>query len=180
MSISAELSSRGLMEPDLAELSDGRVLVVFRGSDTPKTPGRKWFAVSKNGGMTYGPVQEWKYDDGSSFYSPSSFHRLIRHSKTKKLYWIGNICATPPSGNSPRYPLVIAKVDESKPALVKKTVTVIDDRRPEQTAAVQYSNFSLLEDRQTHALELHLTTYGQDARSVYTADNWKYTLTLVE
>src|SRR5207253_2648474 len=31
MSISAELSSRGLMEPDLAELNDGRVLVVFRG-----------------------------------------------------------------------------------------------------------------------------------------------------
>jgi hypothetical protein len=36
----------------------------------------------------------------------------------------------------------------------------------------------LLENRETHDLELHLTTYGQDAKSVYTADNYKYTLTL--
>ena len=43
---------------------------------------------------------------------------------------------------------------------------------------MQLSHFSLLEDRQTHALELHLTTGGKDAKSVYTADNWKYTLTL--
>jgi hypothetical protein len=33
---------------------------------------------------------------------------MIRDSVTGKLYWIGNICAAPPSGNSPRYPLVIA------------------------------------------------------------------------
>jgi hypothetical protein len=30
----------------------------------------------------------------------------------------------------------------------------------------------------THELELHVTTYGQDPKSVYTADNHKYTLTL--
>ena len=30
--------------------------------------------------MTLGPVEELKYDDGSSFYSPSSYHRMIRHS----------------------------------------------------------------------------------------------------
>jgi len=54
----------------------------------------------------------------------------------------------------------------------------LDDRQPGQPAALQFSNFSLLEDRVTHALELHLTTYGQDPKSVYTADNYKYTLTL--
>ena len=101
--------------------------------------------------MTLGPVRELKYDDGSSFYSPSSYHRMIRHSMSGKLYWIGNISAAPPSGNSPRYPLVIAEVDETIPALKKSTVTVIDDKQPGQTDAIQFSNFSLLEDRESHA-----------------------------
>lgn len=177
--VSPEVSSRGLMEPEAAELKDGRVLVVWRGSNTGKTPGRRWFSLSSDGGKTLSPVQEWKYDDGSPYYCPSSFHRMIRHSVSKKLYWIGNICATPPSGNSPRYPLVIAEVEETIPALKKKTVTVIDDRRPGQGAGIQFSNFSLLENRETHALELHLTTYGQEAdpKDWATADNYKYTLT---
>jgi hypothetical protein len=180
--IAPEVSSRGLMEPEVAELTDGRVLVVWRGSNTSTTPGRKWFSVSSDGGRTLAPVREWKYDDGSQFYSPSSYHRMIRHSVTKKLYWVGNICKDPPSGNSPRYPLVIAEVDETIPALKRKTVTVIDDRRPGQGAGIQFSNFSLLEDRETHALELHLTTYGQeaDAKDWASADSYKYTLTLTK
>lgn len=176
--ISPDVSSRGLMEPEVAELKGGRVLVVWRGSNTAKTPGRRWVSVSVDGGKTLSPVQEWKYDDGSRFYSPSSFHRMIRHSVSKKLYWIGNICASPPSGNSPRYPLVIAEVEETIPALKKKSVTVIDDRQPGQGAGIQFSNFSLLENRETHALELHLTTYGQEADSQNwaSADNYRYIL----
>jgi hypothetical protein len=176
--IAPEISSRGLLEPALAELSGGRILAVYRGSDTAKTPGRKWYHVSGDGGKTFNAIQEWRYDDGSRFYSPSSIHRLIRHSVTKKLYWLGNLCATPPGGNSPRYPLVIAEVDESIPALKKKTVTVIDDRRPEQPASLQLSNFSLLENRSSHELEVYLCTYGQDASDPGLADSWKYTLRL--
>jgi hypothetical protein len=175
--ISPELSSRGLMEPEVAELKDRRVLIIWRGSNTATTPGRKWFSISRDGGMTLDEVQELKYDDGSSFYSPSSYHRMIRHSVTEKLYWIGNISAAPPSGNSPRYPLVIAEMDEEIPALKKNTVTAIDDRKPGQSAVIQFSNFSLLENRETHQLELYLTTYGQDEQDVFSADNYKYTLT---
>ncbi len=176
------VSSRGLMEPDAAELGDGRVLVVWRGSnaglDIKAVPGRKWYSVSQDGGLTLSDVKEWKYDDGSSFYSPSSIHYMIRHSVTKKLYWVGNITAEPPNGNSPRYPLVIAEVDERVPSLKRDTVTVIDDRQPSQTAAVQFSNFSLLENRETHELELYLTAYGESATHVYDADAYKYTLAL--
>ena len=173
------VSSRGLMEPAIAELKDGRVLVIWRGSNTSTTPGRKWFSVSTDGGMTLSEVRELKYDDGSSFYSSSSFHRMIRHGVTGKLYWVGNISPGPPSGNSPRYPLVMAEVDEQIPALVKHTVTAIDDRQPHQTPAIQFSNFSLLEDRETHALVLYLTCYGEfPGAVVYTADNYKYVVTL--
>jgi hypothetical protein len=183
--ISPAHSARGLMEPEVAELRDGRLLVVWRGSThgwdgtVAKLPGCKFFSLSTDGGRTLGPPAVWKYDDGSSFYSPSSIHRMIRHSVTGKLYWLGNVSAAPPQGNSPRYPLVIAEIDESKAAIRKRSVTAIDDRRPGQ-GDVQFSNFSLLEDRQTHDLELHLTTYGQepDPADWATADNYKYTLTL--
>ena len=66
-------------------------------------------------------------------------------------------------------------------ALRKSTVTAIDDRRPEQ-GNIQFSNFSLLENRETHTLELYLTTYGQepDPNDWATADNYRYTLRLVK
>ena len=82
--------SRGLMEPSLVELSSGRVLVVWRGSNLEiNAPGRKWFSFSSDGGLTLSKVQELKYGDGSQFYSPSSLHRFIRHSVSEKLYWVG-------------------------------------------------------------------------------------------
>jgi hypothetical protein len=183
--ISPEVSARGLMEPEVAELKDGRLLVVWRGSTQgwdgtiAKTPGRKFHSLSTDGGRTLSPPHEWKYDDGSSFYSPSSFHRMIRHRVTGKLYWLGNISATPPSGNSPRYPLVIAEVDEDKVALKRGAVTAIDDRQFGQ-GDIQFSNFPLIEDRVTHDLILHVTTYGQepDPKDWATAENFRYTLTI--
>ena len=184
--IAAEKSARGLMEPEVAVLRDGRLLVVWRGSNTgwdgtrATEPGRKWFSVSSDGGRTLGPVQAWHYSDGTAFYSSSSLHRLIRHQVTGRLYWLGNLSVEPPEGNHPRYPLVIAEVDDASGLLKRESVTVIADRSPYHGPQVQFSNFSLLEDRETHALELYLTTYGQepDPQDWATADAWKYTVTL--
>lgn len=165
--ITPDESARGLMEPEVAELKDGRLLVVWRGSThgwdgtKARLPGHKFFSISDDGGETLPAPAVWTYDDGSAFYSPSSYHRMIRHSVTGKLYWIGNITAQPPVGNSPRYPLVIAQVDDQTGLLIKSTVTAIDDRREGQ-GDIQFSNFALLEDRETHHLELYLTTYGED------------------
>ncbi len=174
------VSSRGLMEPEVAELSSGKLLVIWRGSNTPKTAGRKWFSTSTDGGMTLAPVRELAYDDGSRFYSPSSIHRMIRWSVNGKLYWIGNICTTPPRANSPRYPLVLVEVDEEIPALKRDTVTVIDRRRAGDSARLQLSNFSLLENRETHALEIYLTRLGEDPDDFWGADCYRYTLKLFQ
>jgi len=184
--ISPEMSARGLMASEVAPLNGGRILVVWRGStegwDGTKAtiPGRKFFSVSTDGGKTLSMPAEWKYDDGTSFYSPSSFHRMIRHSVTGKLYWFGNICPEPPKGNMPRYPLIVAEVDEEKAALKKSTVTVVDDRQPNQGADIQFSNFSLLEDRETHAFELFMTLYGEFADSAEkgAGNCYRYLLTL--
>jgi Dockerin type I domain len=176
ISISPTVSSRGLMETDTIELNDGRLLYVWRGSNTAQSAGHKWFSVSSDGGLTLNPVQEWKYDDGSSFYSPSSFHRLFRSQEDDKLYWIGNITPTAPSGNSPRYPLVIAEVDENLVALKKNTVTVIADRELGEPSGIQFSNFSLLENPETHQFEIFLTDFGADGTSLG-GDALKYTIT---
>ncbi len=174
--------SRGLMEPEVAELTDGRLLVVWRGSnaglDPKSAPGRKWYSVSTDGGMTLSKPKALTYDDGSGFYSPSSFHRMIRHSVTGKLYWVGNVCPGLSRGNSPRYPLVIAEVDERVPALKRSTVTAIDDRRPGESDRLQLSNFSLFEDRETHVLEIYLTRLGADPKDFWGSDAYKYTLRL--
>jgi hypothetical protein len=175
--ISPEWSSRGLMEPELAELADGRVLVVWRGSNTATTPGHKWYSTSSDGGMTLAEVRELKYDDGTRFYSPSSFHRMLRHNVTGKLYWVGNICPEPPNGNSPRYPLVIAEVDETTPALRRGTVTVIDDRVPGDSPDVALSNFSLLENRETHAIEVYVSRLGANPKDFWGSDAYRCTLT---
>ena len=83
--LTPEESSRGLLEPDVAVLKDGRILIICRGSDTPTTPGRKWFSVSEDGGKTLSPLEELRYDDGSRFYSPSSIHRLVRSARNGRL-----------------------------------------------------------------------------------------------
>ena len=171
-----KVSSRGLLEPEVAELEDGRVLVIWRGSDSPITPGRKWFSVSEDGGLTLSPVAELRYDDGSRFYSPSSFHRMLRSRVTNKLYWFGNICPNPPSGNSPRYPLIMAEMDETIPALKRNTVTVIDGRGPGDDVRLQLSNFSLLENRETGDIEIYLTRLGADPNDFWASDAYKYTL----
>ena len=101
-----ERSSRGVLEPEVAVLGDGRLLTVIRGSNTETTPGRKWFNVSDDGGRRISPLQELRYDDGTRFYSPSSLHRFIRSERNGKLYWLANITPEPPDGNSPAAPAV--------------------------------------------------------------------------
>lgn len=178
------VSWRGLLEPVVAELTTGAILLEMRGSNTKITPGRKWIAVSKDGGHSWSPVTDLRYDDGEQFYAPSSFARMIRHSRTGVLYWVGNISAAPPDRNSPRYPLYIAEVDETIPALKRETLTVIDDYDPgHDTPLLQLSNFSLFENRETGEFEAYLTRYGErgDGKShtgdFWTADVYKYVLT---
>jgi hypothetical protein len=182
--ITPKQSSRGLMETNVAELKDGRLLVVWRASNArmkdasdADAAGRKLFSLSTDGGKTLSPVAEWKYDDGSRFYSPSSFHRIFRHNGNGKLYWVGNICATRPDGNHPRFPLVIAEIDEEKAALQKDTVTLIADRGPEFSDKFQLSNFSVLENPENHTIEMLVVDYDGGHDGVpRRGDCYKYSL----
>lgn len=185
ISLPLRVSTRGLVELDLSRLASGDLLLIMRGSnaglDPNVCPGRKWMSVSKDGGLTWSPITDLRYDTGEPFWSPATFATTIRSSATGKLYCVLNINRIPPEGNSPRYPLQIAEVDERIPALKKDTVTVIDDRDPAKDSEhLQLTNFSLLEDREAHHLELYLTRLGErgSGPDTWTGDAWKYTLEL--
>jgi hypothetical protein len=172
--VAPTISSRGLLEPDVAVLRNGNLLVVCRGSDTPQTSGRKWMCVSSDGGRTLSAVEELRYDDGSSFYSPSSIHRFLRASRNGKLYWMANIVPDPPCGNALRYPLCLTEIDEERPAVIKDSVVVVDDRRAEDAAELQLSNWSQLEDRETLDWEFYLSRIGQDAGHFWASGVYRY------
>ncbi len=172
-----QLAFNGLLEADVAELTDGRVLMVFRVTKNKDQPAYKWFSVSSDGGMTFTQPEPFRYSDGSHFYSGSNFHRLFRSSKTNKLYWIGNLVADKPTNpGHPRYPLVIAEVDEQRLALKKETVTEIDTRQSGEGEMLQLSNFWMIENQETLDLEVYLTRLQEDPQETFHANVYKYTL----
>jgi hypothetical protein len=178
--IDENLSSRGVMEPAVADSADGGLLMILRGSNTFMTekPGRKWFALSTDSGVTWSKPKPLRYDTGEDFYSPSSGSRLLRSSLNGKLYWAGNISPANPDGNSPRYPLVIAEVDEKKSALIKKSVTVIDTRGDNEPEIVQMSNFQMYEDRETKDFILTMCRILENGVSDRTEPSYIYRISL--
>lgn len=164
--LSPELSRRGLIEPAVAEMPDGRILMVMRGSNQGKgdtdvnkmIPGYRWFSVSSDGGYTWSQTEPWTYTTGENFYSPSACSQLLWHSN-QKLYWIGNITEKNPVGNLPRYPLVIGEVDPESLLLKKDTVSIVATREENESEMVTYSNFYAKENRETHNIEVNLTPF---------------------
>jgi hypothetical protein len=171
------IAFNGLLEADVAELKDGRVLIVWRITKTRDGAAHKWFSVSNNGGMTFSEPQIFGYSDGTKFFSTSTFHRLFRSQKTKRLYWVGNIAPTNPTNpGHPRYPLIIAEVDEDGLALRKNTVTEIDTRHTGEGERLQLSNFWLIENSESRDLEIYLTRLNEVPDETFTANAYKYTL----
>jgi hypothetical protein len=151
-------STRGMDEPTVAELADGRLLMVMRGSNGGKfeLPGRKWVAHSSDGGRTWSAPVPWTYADGGDFFSPSACSQLVPHS-SGRLFWIGNLVPENPRGNQPRTPLVIGEVDRRSGLLRRETVRVIDERKPGDSPLLALSNFSGREDRETREIVVNLS-----------------------
>ncbi len=159
-----EQSIRGAIEPTLAEMPDGRILMVLRANPGTTDPqsGWKWFCTSADKGKSWSRPWPWTFSDGTPFYSPSSISQLFRHS-SGACYWIGNISPDPPAGNGPRYPLVIGRVDPATLRLEMESLEVIDTKRDEDSEALQLSNFTLYEDRQTGDTVLRMTRWDGGA-----------------
>lgn len=178
-----QVSTRGLVELDLSELSNGNLMLIMRGSnaglDPVECPARKWMSLSRDGGLTWSRITDLRYDTGEQFYSPATFAKTLRSSVTGKLYCFLNITPEPAKANGPRYPLVVAEVDEDGPSLKKDSVTIVDRRDPDSDSKhLQLTNFGLLEDREDNHVELYLTRLGErgPAPDMWSADTYRYTI----
>lgn len=147
-------SVRGLYEPTLAEMPDGRLLCVMRGSNGHKKdpgytwPGRKWYCVSTDGGWHWSRPEPWHYSNGKDFFSPSSMSQIVAHSNGR-YFWIGNISPSNSQGNAPRWPLVMGEIDPGSMMLAEDSIITIDTRGPDDPEGLQLSNFYAFEDRET-------------------------------
>jgi hypothetical protein len=132
---SLEHSTRGMIEPTLAQFPDGRLLMVMRGSNVrkPELPAYKWYSISHDDGATWSEPKPWTYEEGTPFFSPSSMSILIRHS-TGRVFWSGNVPPENANGNDPRLPLVLGEVDAKTLLLKRDSVIELDTRHAEDSA----------------------------------------------
>jgi hypothetical protein len=153
-----EKATRGMDEPTLAALADGRLMMVMRGSNDkkPSLPGYKWISFSTDGGFDWTVPKPWTFANGEPFFSPSACSQLLRHSNGK-LYWVGHISATNPRGNRPRYPVYVGEVDQDSGLLIRDSLTQVDDRRPGDDEILMLYSIYAREDRQTRQIALHMT-----------------------
>lgn len=173
--IGAEDSTRGAVEPTLAQFPDGRILMLLRVSnDVRRTiSGRRWAAVSRDGGKSWSKPSVWTYDDGVPFFSPSSCSLLLNHS-SGQIFWIGNITPDNPAGNGPRYPLVMGRVCPEKLTLLRESVVVLDARGADDSEHLTLSNFSAHEDLVSGDVLLHLSRPFHLAQRNWTTDAYLY------
>lgn len=173
-----KLSTRGMDEPTLARLADGRLLMVLRGSNDkkPELPGRRWVAYSRDRGRTWTKPAPWTYDGGGDFFSPASCSQLLAHS-SGRIFWLGNITNENPAGNRPRFPFVVGEVDRATGLLRRESVRVVDDRGPGDSPDLSLSNFSAHEDRTNGEIILHLSRLFQQSKGDvrdWTSDAYVY------
>ncbi|MBK7930232.1 MAG: exo-alpha-sialidase [Bryobacterales bacterium] len=153
-----EVTTRGMVEPTIAFLEDGRLMMVLRGSNDkkPELPSYKWLCLSNDQGRTWSKPEPWTYEDGGRFFSPSACSQLLKHS-SGRLFWLGNITPDNPKGNRPRYPFVIGEVDRKTGRLRRGSIRTVDTLRPGESELLTLSNFHAREDRVTREVCVHMT-----------------------
>lgn len=162
-------TSRGLYEPTLAQLPDGNILCVMRGSNggpqdsSCELPSYKWVSVSQDGGYTWSKPEGWTYSDGEPFFSPASMSELFTHSNGS-IFWLGNLSEENCCANNPRWPLVIGQVDPETHGLIRESVLVIDTKQPEEEE-VNLSHWHAFEDRETGNIVIPMSRASKGYKS---------------
>lgn len=171
-------STRGAVEPTIAQFPDSRILMLLRGSNDvkPHLPGYRWYSVSHDEGDSWEPVRPWTFADGTPFFSPSSMAQLLPHTNGT-FYWLGNISAANPRGNNPRWPLVIGRVNPRSLLLDRESIFVVDTRGEGEWEGMTLSNFHAHQDRVTGEIVLHMSRWLTRGPQEWTADALQYRIT---
>ncbi len=185
ITVGRDKSMRGLDEPTLVKLTDGRILMILRGSKPKENfPGVKFYSVSDDNGLTWSEPAVLTYEDGKPMYSPSSMIKIFQWNAGNGIYLITNILDSDEiiRGCDPRYPLQIAKINENTLCVEKDSITIIENRRPEQAANIRFSNFCVIEDKQTGSLRVYMTAcpgdVGKKPGDNVPLDSYEYIISL--
>jgi hypothetical protein len=150
--VTHEQSDRGVYEATVAEMTDGRCLMVMRMSNHGgKVKGCKMFSVSADQCRTWSAARPLTYDDGSWMYSSASNGILLRHS-SGRIFYCGVITQANTSSNSPRWPVCLAEIDQKSLTVRRASVRVVATRRTDEPSSVQYVNHGVYEDKETSNL----------------------------
>ena len=152
--VEPEESDCGLSEPHVAQLADGRLVVLLRAGSRLSTEENgvggltsgKLMSVSADNGMTWSKPRFLRYDDGKIVYSPRSYQDLFVSEKNGRLYAILNISGEPCWGCDPRNALQIAEIDQETLCVRRETVTVIARQHEQHHNLVRYSNWRGTQD----------------------------------
>ena len=181
--VSLEKSSRGLGENTIVKLKGGKLAMICRGDNSMflEKPGYKWVCFSDNQGVSWSEPEPFICDDGTIFESGSNGSAILRSEKNGNIYWIGNLCidGSRAKGNWPRYPLVIAEINEDPFSIRKSGISVIDTRSDNEPETVQLSNFRFYQDRENGDIILFLTRFGErDMKNWKDAGYYRYRITI--
>ncbi len=160
--IPQEMGTQGVDEPQVCQLPDGRLFVILRqavvlpAQDRPGYPSVKLISVSQDHGQSWSDPEPLTFEDGSYAYSSTSFSSAFRSSRNDRVYVVLNILNGPNEGCLPRNVLHIAEIDQQTCRVRRDTVTVVEEVHEEHTHDVGYSNWSMIEDRDTKRLLLFM------------------------
>jgi len=143
----------GFSEVSIAQWGNGDLLAVARMEphDPEVYEGCKWWALSSDQGRTWSAAMPLRDTQGRWVHSPATCSRVIRHS-SGRLLLITNLYDHPCQGLGPRYALHIAEIardGHGNPAIVRNSITTIDQRRQGELEDLALSNFTVYEDRLT-------------------------------
>jgi hypothetical protein len=159
------VTTRGLGEHTYTQLPDGRIVAVIRGSNAgaPALPGHKWVAFSADEGLTWSPAEPLRDSQGKTLLSGANGSSFIRHKRTGRLFWLGNLCreGEKATGNAPRHTLYLVEVQEKPFALRMDRALIVDRDGPEDSPDLQLSNFRWYEDRETGDIVIYLTRLAE-------------------
>lgn len=179
----AERSTRGFSESTVVELRDGRLALICRGSNAgaPDLPGSKWLSFSTDGGESWSDAVPLQGHDGISVHSSATGAACFRSIQNGRLYLIANLCpeGVRADGNWPRSPLVIAELQEEPFAVKRDTISIIDEREPNDSPRTQISNFRYYQDRCTGDVVVFASRFGEyDDRNWKRANYYRYRMAL--
>ena len=169
MQVDHATTTRGLGEHTYAELSDGRIAAILRGSNAgaPQMPGYKWLAFSSDDGLNWTepvPVPDTSGNPVRSGANGSAFFRSIAN---QRLYWIGNSCMADQeaAGNFPRSPLLLVECREEPFAFDLDNAFIIDHVGAGDSPDLRLSNFRYVQDRITGELVVYVTRHAERGKA---------------